>query len=230
MKAGAIVAALLVAVIGVWQLSKARTYQLFGEIVPRVQTQRKVVALTFDDGPSPPVRELLGTLRAKKVHATFFLIGGGIAEDPEDARRIVAEGHQVGNHSWSHTRMVFKWPGFIAREIEDTDRLIRQAGYTGEIQFRAPYGKKLVGLPWYLARHHRKDITWDVEPESDPKIDGHTDRIIADVLARARPGSIILLHPMYRNRAPTRAAVGPIIDGLRARGYEFVTVNELLKR
>lgn len=60
-----------------------------------------------------------------------------------------------------------KTPWFIAREIEKTDRQIRLAGYRGEIQFRAPFGKKLIGLPWYLARHHRKDITWDVDPLSD---------------------------------------------------------------
>jgi peptidoglycan-N-acetylglucosamine deacetylase len=214
---------------GTLQLSRATTYQLFGEIVPRVETQKKVVALTFDDGPSPQLGGVLQTLREKHVRATFFLIGGGIAEDPQDAKLIVAEGHQVGNHSYSHRRMMFKSQGFIAHDIEETDALIRQAGYTGEIQFRAPYGKKLVGLPWYLAQHHRKHITWDVAPDSNPKIDGHTDRIIADVFARTRPGSIILLHPNYKSRTATRAAISPIIDGLRARGYEFVTVNELLK-
>ncbi len=211
-----------------WRLSRSRTYQLFGEIVPRIETNEKVVALTFDDGPAPYASVVLDTLAARHVTATFFLIGSQIAEDPEDARRIVAAGHQVGNHSWSHVRMVFKSPSFIAREIEDTDRQIRNAGYHGKIEFRSPYCKKLVALPWYLARHHRRNITWDVEPESDPKIDGHTDRIIADVLAYARPGSIIILHPMYGNRAPTRAAVGPIIDGLRARGYSFATVDQLI--
>lgn len=224
-----IAAAFLLA--GLWgalQLSRSRTVQLFGEIVPRVETTNKVVALTFDDGPTPYVSEVLETLRRKNVKTTFFLIGAQIVEDPEDARRIVEAGHQVGNHSWSHTRMVLKSPSFIRREIEDTDRLIRQAGYRGPIHFRSPYCKKLVGLPWYLARHHRKNITWDVEPESNPNIDGHADRIVADVLAHSRPGSIILLHPMYKPGAPTRAAVGPIIDGLRARGFTLVTVDELL--
>ena len=158
-----IVIVVLVVSAGLFKLSKLRTYQLFGEIVPRFETNEKVVALTFDDGPAPPVRELLATLAAKHVSATFFLIGAQIAEDTEDARRIVAAGHQVGNHSWSHARMVFKSPSFIAREIEDTDREIRKAGYQGEIEFRSPYGKKLVALPWYLARHHRRNITWGVE-------------------------------------------------------------------
>lgn len=223
-----VIAAFLVLSVATFQLSRCPTYQLFGEIVPRVDTKEKVVALTFDDGPAPEFAGLLETLRAKNVKATFFLIGAQIAEDRADARKIVEAGHQVGNHTWSHDRMVFKSPGFVAREIEDTDREIRKAGYRGEIEFRSPYGKKLVALPWYLAQHHRRNITWDVAPEGDSKIDGHTDRIVSYVLAHAREGSIILLHPMYRNRAPTRAAVAPIIDGLRARGFRFVTVHELL--
>src|SRR6476659_6194008 len=124
-----IVVAVLVVAAVLFRISKARTFQFFGEIVPRVETNEKVVALTFDDGPAPEVRPLLDTLVAKKVKATFFLIGAQIAEDPADARRIVADGHQVGNHSWSHDRMVFKSRAFIAREIEDTDREIRKIGY-----------------------------------------------------------------------------------------------------
>lgn len=213
---------------GLLQLSRSTTFQLFGEIVPRVETQEKVVALTFDDGPTPLVAEVLETLRAKNVRATFFLIGAQIAEDPIHARRIVEAGHQVGNHSWSHRRMVFKTLPFLKREIEGTDRVIRQAGYRGEIQFRPPYGKKLVGLPWVLARRGRKTITWDIDPMSDRSADRDADRTVDFVVSRVRPGSIILLHPMYPGRGAARAAVGPIVDRLHARGYRFVTVNELL--
>lgn len=223
-----VVIAFLVVSAVLFRISKATTFQFFGEIVPRVETDQKVVALTFDDGPAPEVRDLLDTLDAKNVKATFFLIGAQIVEDPVDARRIVNAGHQVGNHSWSHARMVLKTPSFYARQIEDTDRQIRNLGYRGEIDFRAPYGKKLIGLPWYLAQHHRRDIMWDVAPEGLHDVDGHTDRIVAYVLEHTRPGSIIILHPQYANRAPTRAAVGAIIDGLRARGYTFLTVSQLL--
>jgi peptidoglycan/xylan/chitin deacetylase (PgdA/CDA1 family) len=225
----AVVVAVLFAVsYGLLTLSRSTTYQLFGDIVPRVETNEKVVALTFDDGPTPLAQEVLQTLAAKNVHATFFLIGAQIGEDPADARAIAASGNQIGNHSWSHDRMVFKTPSFIAREIENTDREIREAGYQGEIQFRPPYGKKLFGLPRYLAQHHRKTIMWDVDPLTDRNVDQSTDRIVPFVLSRVRPGSIVLLHPMYKGREATRAAIGPIIDGLHARGFRFVTVNELL--
>ena len=223
------VAAFLLALsYGTLQLSRSPTYQLFGEIVPRVNTTQKVVALTFDDGPTPHAREILQTLAAKNAHATFFLIGASIAEDPADARAIAASGNEIGNHSWSHDRMAFKSPSFIASEIEKTDAEIRLIGFRGEIQFRPPYGKKLIGLPWYLARHHRKTITWDVDPMSDRNVDRSTGRTVDFVLSHVRPGSIVLLHPMYNGREATRAAIGPIIDGLHARGYRLVTVNELL--
>jgi peptidoglycan/xylan/chitin deacetylase (PgdA/CDA1 family) len=141
----AIVVAVLFAVAyGLLTLSRSMTYQVFGDIVPRVETNEKVVALTFDDGPTPFAQEVLQTLAAKNVRGTFFLIGAQIAEDPADARAIAASGNQIGNHSWSHDHMAFKTQSFIASEIENTDREIRKAGYRGEIQFRPPYGKKLL--------------------------------------------------------------------------------------
>ena len=106
--------------------------------------------------------------------------------------------------------------------------MIRKAGWRGAILFRAPFCKKLIGLPWYLKQHDRIHVTWDVEPDSDAGMENRTDRIVDDTLAKVRPGSIILLHPWYHGREPTRAAIAPIIAGLRERGYDFVTVSELL--
>src|SRR6185369_12029682 len=117
----------------------------------------------------------------------------------------------------------------VRSEVDGTDALIRAAGWRGPIYFRAPFGKKLVYLPWYLWRTGRTHVTWDIESDSNRKIEGHTDLIVADVLARARPGSIIQLHPWYRNRRASLAAIRPIVDGLHARGYELVTVSELLR-
>jgi peptidoglycan/xylan/chitin deacetylase (PgdA/CDA1 family) len=221
---------LLLCAYGAWHLSRARTFQLFGEIVPRVDTDRKVVALTFDDGPSSDiVDEILGTLARHDVKATFFVIGGEIQDHPQAAAKLVAAGHELGNHSWSHKRMVLKSPSFIASEFERTDALIRAAGHRGPIHVRAPYGKKLVGLPWYFARNNRIHVTWDIEPESTPELDADPNLLIANVVENTRPGSIILLHPWYRGRERSRAAVPAIIENLKSKGYTFVTVNELLR-
>jgi peptidoglycan-N-acetylglucosamine deacetylase len=223
-------ALLLLCVYGLFQLSRARTFQLFGEIVPRVETDRKVVALTFDDGPlSSTVDEILGMLARQDVKATFFVCGAEIHDHPQAAAKLVAAGHELGNHSYTHQRMVLKSPSFIASEFERTDAMIRAAGHRGPIHVRAPYCKKLVALPWYFARHKRIHVTFDVEPESTPALDADTDLLVADVLQNTKPGSIILLHPWYQGRQRTRAAIPAIIEQLKTRGYTFVTVDELLR-
>lgn len=215
---------------GGYKLMNSRTIQLTGALTARVETQEKVVALTFDDGPTPADRAtILDTLAAENVPATFFLIGSAIEKDPESARAIVAAGHQIGNHSWSHPRMVLMGRAEIAREVEDTDRVIRAAGYAGPIHFRPPYGKKLVGLPRYLAAHDRRTIMWDVAVEdySAPDVRQSAEELTELTVARARPGSIVLLHP-WQGRSDTQAALGRVIRELKGQGYRFVTVDELL--
>jgi chitin deacetylase len=126
--------------------------------------------------------------------------------------------------------MILKTPSFIRDEIERTDQLIRNTGYPGSIHFRPPYGKKFILLPYYLSRTHRKSIMWDVEPDSYAEIARDADKIVDHVLAQTRPGSIILLHVMYRSGGPSLNAVPKIIDGLKQQGYEFKTVSELVSK
>jgi peptidoglycan/xylan/chitin deacetylase (PgdA/CDA1 family) len=124
--------------------------------------------------------------------------------------------------------MIAKSYAFVQQQIEETDRLIRAAGYVGEIQFRSPYGKKLVVLPYYLWRTGRQNIFWDVAPEAYLEVATDPDKMVEHVLTEVRPGSIILMHVMGRKRAASRQALPGIIQGLRERGYRFVTVSELL--
>ena len=211
-----------------WKLSNARTVQLFGGIVPRVETSEPVVALTFDDGPTARFTdEILAILRDEGVKATFFVVGEALERNPTECQKIVREGHELGNHSYSHQRMILKPYSFIRQEIERTDELIRTCGYGGEVHFRSPNGKKLILLPYYLSRMGRKNIFWDVSPEGDRDV-AAADKIVETVLEKTRPGSIILLHVMYRSRAESREALPGIIHGLRQQGYRFVTVSELL--
>ena len=214
---------------GTWRLMNARSVQLAGELVSRVDTSEPVVALTFDDGPVPDrVDPILRALREANVRATFFVIGEALAESPESGRRLAAAGHQLANHSYTHQRMVFRSSDFYAREIEDTDAQIRAAGFQGPIVFRPPYGKKLLGLPLYLARTERTSVTWDVEMDPAADVTGTAEEMVTTALTNARPGSIILLHPWYDRRGEAVRAIGPIVAGLRERGYRFVTVSELL--
>jgi peptidoglycan/xylan/chitin deacetylase (PgdA/CDA1 family) len=226
-----VVASVLVVVLAtaytLLRVADSRTFQFFGTLVNRVDTTEKVVALTFDDGPDPAgTHAILDTLKSRQVPATFFLIGREIAAHPDLAHDIAAAGHELGNHSFSHDRMIGVTPAWVADEVEATDALIRTSGYTGDILFRPPNGKKLLALPHYLAAHGRTTITWDVEPDSEGTPDATTVR--DTTLAQARPGSIILLHAMYASREQTRQAIGPIVDGLKQRGFRFVTVSQLL--
>jgi peptidoglycan/xylan/chitin deacetylase (PgdA/CDA1 family) len=221
------VIALVALAYGAFRLSKSRSFQLFGRLVTRVETDKKLIALTLDDGPSGRTREILETLRALDIPATFFLCGESIEARPEDARAIVAAGHAVGNHTYSHRRMLLVSVSDCAREVGDTNRLIREAGYAGEIYFRPPYFKRLIALPWYLAREGITTVLADVEPETALGADADA-RALADYMKEAaRPGSIILMHPMYNENA--LEAIRLAVPELAAEGYSFVTVEQLVR-
>lgn len=220
----------LVAVIvlgcGLYALANSRTYQVAGRIVPHVDTTDKLVALTLDDGPTAHTPEVLRLLAEAGIPATFYLTGSELADHPEYGKSIAQAGHEIGNHSYNHNRMVFVTPGTVREEIERTDAEIAKTGYQGPITFRPPFGKKLVALPWYLSEHDRTTVMWDVEPDSGKS--PTTSEIVAETVAGVRPGSIILLHTMYESGAASRAALPLIASELRARGYTFVTVSQLL--
>ncbi|WP_096200205.1 polysaccharide deacetylase family protein [Bacillus sp. FJAT-45350] len=211
------------------ELSQSRTFQFFGGLVNSVETNEKVVALTFDDGPGVNTHEILDILRKHDVKGTFYLTGYEIEKHFDDAIQIVQEGHEIGNHSYSHQRMVFKSPSFIKKEIDKTDELIRQIGYEGEITFRPPYGRRLVLLPYYLSRDDRYTIYMNIEPDSYPEIAADSSKIVHHVEENIRPGSIILLHVMYESRRESLHSVEGIITSLKEQGYTFVTISELLE-
>lgn len=211
-----------------WQLSKARCLQLVGEVTCRVETETKFVALTFDDGPTPEgVDAVLAELEPRGIHATFFLIGNRMEKFPGQAERLIAAGHELGNHTYSHQRNLGRSQDFYAAEIAKTRALLQRAGSDTKL-FRPPFGKRLIGLPLEVERAGYRTITWDVDDQPERFIQPRA--FAQDILARVRPGSIILIHPMYRTNQVARDALPIVLDGLRSQGYEVVTVSELLKR
>ena len=201
----------------------------FGKNIVRMDTDQRVVALTFDDGPNPPYTDwLLDVLAKHNVKATFFMIGNRIEKYPETVRRVIAEGHQLGNHSYSHPVLGFRSPPYVQREIEHTDSLLRQFGITGEIVVRAPMLTRYLPVAWVLAKGNRTHIScnvwsWDWTTQNP-------DRIAETVLRKVKPGSIVVLHDgkaenKDANRLGTVEATDQIITGLKREGYRFCTIS-----
>ena len=222
-------ALVLLALLSLRLLARSREFQLFGTIVSEVPVRERVVALTFDDGPRDGVVDsLIAVLQARGAHATFFVTGRELAESPASGAKLVAAGHELANHTYTHRRMVLVSPARVREEVERTDSLLRAAGQRGPIWFRPPYGYKLFGLPRYLASTGRTTVTWSIEPDSHAEVAETSEGIVHHTLRRVRPGSIILLHPWYDSRRTSRDAVGPLLDSLHARGYRVETVGALL--
>lgn len=209
--------------LGVQRISKARCFTLTGHAICRVETDAKLVALTFDDGPTAQgLDAVLPVLARHGAKGTFFMIGK-LAE-PGLVARVVADGHEIGNHSYTHKRMIFRSSGFYADEIAATDNALRRGGAVRPALFRPPFGRKLVGLPREVERSDKLLIMWDAgdPPDRDPR--AYADKVLGAV----SPGSIVLIHLMYRGNATERAALPLIVAELGRRGYRMVTVSELI--
>lgn len=205
-----------------------RNSPLFGPALGRIPSNRKVVALTFDDGPNPDATPLiLDTLAEKGVRATFFVLGSHAERWPELVRRISHEGHQLGNHGYFHRKLQFKSPFYVSRDIRLGIRAIRRAGAPAPRYFRAPHGFR---SPWttpIASSYGERTVGWSLGVwDSDrPGV----AEIVRRTLEGVSPGSIVLLHDGdgYNpdgDRTQTAAALPHIIDGLKTQGYEFATL------
>lgn len=211
------------------RLANSLNFQIFGELVNQVATKEKVVALTYDDGPNPPyTNQLLEILERNQIRATFFVIGKLVEKYPEIVRLILSKGHEVGNHSYSHQQLIFKSPWCIRSEIEKTDKLLHQLCVKQEIHFRAPYGRKLLVLPYILSKMRKKNILWNLDSKD---YEASSYEVIENyVLEHVRPGSIILMHDGGGERSQTLIATEMLLKKLQEKGYTFKTVSELIRQ
>lgn len=193
---------------------------------PRGPGNRKVVALTFDDGPSVYTSQVLRILRRFKIHATFFLIGEQVRPNASLVREELAEGNAVGDHTFTHAN-VSGGGSFAYSQISRTRSAIRSAsGYYTPCLFRAP-GGAVSGALFPVARSlGMLTIQWDVDPRDWSR--PGTGSIYSTVVGQARRESIILMHDGGGPRNQTVAALPGIIRTLRSRGYGFRTVPDLL--
>jgi peptidoglycan-N-acetylglucosamine deacetylase len=193
---------------------------------------RDAVALTFDDGPDPQVTPgVLDTLAEFGAHATFFTIGRNLERNVALGQRIVAEGHELGNHSWQHSH----WQNFYraawhAADIERSAQLIRDIGGGAEPIYRPPVGLK---SPELARAAHARQITlvaWSLH--SRDTFSRNPQGVAQRVLSRIKPGDIVLLHDGHemadRHRRTGAQALPLILRGLQERGLRSVTVSKLL--
>lgn len=178
------------------------------------------LALTFDDGPSPEVTpRVLDILRQHNIRATFFLIGGRVPGNETLVRRIHQEGHEIGNHTWSHRKISELTPQELEEEVSRAQHAITAAGVPAPKLFRPPYGQF---NPMIRSHVSMTVVSWNIDPEDwDAK---KPEKIIEHVLAHAKPGGIVDLHDIH---AVTADALEPILADLEQK-YHLVTVSDLL--
>ncbi|MCX7717145.1 MAG: polysaccharide deacetylase family protein [Candidatus Sumerlaeaceae bacterium] len=187
-------------------------------------TGRKLIALTYDDGPNPTVTpELVALLKRKQVKATFYLLGESLAGQMRTAALLQDPLFEVGNHTYSHKQLTKLDDASVERELTRTEALITSATGRRARTMRPPYGANNQRVVEVCERLGYKVILWDVDTNDWRK--RTVDQIVQTIVSGTEDGSIILMH----DRLPTTVpATERAIDALRARGFEFVTVSELL--
>jgi peptidoglycan/xylan/chitin deacetylase (PgdA/CDA1 family) len=191
----------------------------------QVRVDQPYIAMTFDDGPSAEnTPRLLEMLKQRNIKATFFLIGQNAASNPDIVRRILADGHEVGNHSWTHPQLSKLSDDRVTAEITQTQDAIKDAsGFTPTL-IRPPYGAITPRQrEWIENRFGLNIILWSVDP-LDWKRPG-ASVITQRILSQVRPGAIILSHDIHKQ---TVDAMPATLDGLIAKGYKFATVSQLI--
>jgi peptidoglycan/xylan/chitin deacetylase (PgdA/CDA1 family) len=217
----------------VWSLAWGRDLPSTGQtqdVVYRVATREKVVALTYDDGPHPRFTpQLLDVLDKHGVKATFFMIGRKMEKYPNIVRDVAKRGHVVANHTYTHPKNIdFDTEAQVKSELERCEDVIERLVGEKAHLFRPPKGL-FDGMVLNIANEQGyKTVLWTVCADHH---DAPTPRLMAKrVLQHIRPGSIVLAHDGYfGTRWKDVAATALIIEGLRKQGYRFVTVPEMLK-
>jgi len=190
-----------------------------------VHTDGPYIAMSFDDGPSATLTpKLLDLLAARHIKATFFVIGENVMEHPEIVARAAREGHEIGNHSWSHPNLAKMSQESVRSQLQRTDDAIKNATGERPTLMRPPYGSITDREKhWIHDEFGYRIILWDVDPY-DWKRPGPA--VVRNrILKETRPGSIVLSHDIHPG---TIEAMPSTLDALEAKGFKFVTVSELI--
>ena len=209
--------------------------RFYGKVLSNGNRRRPRIALTFDDGPNEPyTSHVLSILEQYRIRATFFIIGQNARRYPETCRRIVAAGNVIGNHSYRHLKSLCLRRGkTVARDVELAHQAIYECTGLEPTLFRPPHGFR---SPWLMRTVRNLGytvVTWD-NMTSDWNAERSGDEIISAILGRTKPGGVIVLHDgrdtrLHYDRSHMLQALPSVIDTLLERGFEFVTIPELIE-
>jgi peptidoglycan/xylan/chitin deacetylase (PgdA/CDA1 family) len=210
------------------------TLHAYGRSFVGLQPGSPYLALTYDDGPNDPdTLKLMDVLARHEVRATFFLLGRFVRQKPEIVRALANAGHAIGNHSWDHPRLIFASHDELRRQIEQTQSAIFDACGVTPTLFRPPYGGRRPGTLSAVRQLGLEPVMWNVtcydwKPTSADKVVAHAQRQI-------RGGDVVLMHDgdqraMGADRRHTLEATDRIIPQYKAKGYQVLTVPEMMKK
>ncbi|RCJ33553.1 polysaccharide deacetylase [Nostoc minutum NIES-26] len=195
----------------------------------KLKPNQKVIALTFDDGPSPKnTAQVLEILKKNHIKATFFMLGQMVKYYPQIAKQVAADGDVIGNHTWHHWYRQMD-VATAASEIENTADIIYKTTGVKTTLFRPPGGFLHNGLADYAKNQKYAVIMWSELSGDAERRSPSVPAMVKNVLRSAKPGAIVLMHDGGGNRSRTVKALPVIIEGLKAQGYRFVTIPELLE-
>lgn len=195
-------------------------------VIRSVPRSRQAIALSFDDGPSPAnTPEILDMLRSHAAQATFFFVGQEVQRYPDLAAEVIAEGHEIGNHLWSHLNPLDLDAAELRRQICLANEEIAKVGASPRL-YRPPYGKRAAAATTAFPELELVPVLWSID--SGDTAGFPAPRVAREVVARARSGDIVLLHDGGERRPVTLEATRLILERLRGRGYELVTVSSLI--
>jgi peptidoglycan-N-acetylglucosamine deacetylase len=198
----------------------------YAPYVSRGSPRKREVALTFDDGPGPLTPRFVRTLRGLRAPATFFIVGQQLNSFQDGLRDAIRAGFPIGDHTEQHPNLTRLPPHLQAKQIRDAALRIRSYGVPFPRLFRPPGGMFDAATLRALRAHRMLAVLWTADTFDYTR--PGTKAIVERAVRRAKPGAIILMHDGGGDRSQTLAAVPAIVHRLRARGYQLVTVPQML--
>ncbi|WP_239328047.1 polysaccharide deacetylase family protein [Paenibacillus sp. ACRRX] len=218
--------------VNAWPTQKSREdYEKQGHIIWEAKTDQRVMALTFDDGPDPiQTTAILNVLKQYGVKSTFFVLGRRVKQHPEVVKKIIAEGHEIANHTFSHTYFNARsTASFIRQEIERTQLAVYEVTGAKPTLFRPPggnYNDRIINTAHLLGL---KSVMWSWHQDTKDWTHPGVGKICDKVLKNAHNGDIVLFHDYVPGKTQTKQALETILPELQKKGFQLVTVSELIR-